>query len=324
MSERSDVLQGDMSKVNDRILQHLYSNEPLIKQVSEYLINSASKRIRPMLTIISSRLSGYSGYAHINLAAAVEFIHTATLLHDDVVDSSTMRRFQKTAHVVWDNKTSILVGDFLFAQAFKLMVEAGSMDALATLANASALIVEGEVTQLTTLHARNIITVEEYNRIINAKTAELFSASCAVGGIIAHSGASHVQQLKDFGRKLGILFQITDDLLDYFGNKHDIGKNVGDDFAEGKITLPLIFVYQSGSSEERRFLEDVLFSEENDIKHFEDVLIMMQKYGVYSRIKDHVQTVVLEADALLNNITGDEACITLLKNTLYSVATRVS
>jgi octaprenyl-diphosphate synthase len=315
-------VEGDMLKVKETILAHLKSEEQLVETVGKYLVDAAGKRLRPMLTILCSKLFGYSGDAHIDLASAVEFIHTATLLHDDVVDESAMRRFRSTANTVWGNKASILVGDFLFSQSFKLMVKAGSMEALRSLANASAIIAEGEVMQLSALNTRRMITAAEYDQIINAKTAALFGAACEVGGIISGQDSITSNYLKQFGMKLGVIFQIADDMLDYFGSKGAIGKNIGDDFAEGKITLPVILAYSQGSSEEKRFWEDALFMPSHDMSALVDAVALMRKYQIPDQVLEYIQGLISDGLAFLDLAGGKELYRTHLASLLDYAASR--
>lgn len=232
-------LADDMAAVGALIDARMASeNAPRIPEVTAHLVGAGGKRLRPLLTLACARMMGYSGEDHIKLAATVEFIHTATLLHDDVVDESQQRRGRATANLLWDNKSSVLVGDYLFARSFKLMVETGSLRVLDILSDAAATIAEGEVLQLTT--TRNIATDEAtYLRVVRGKTAALFAAACEVGGVITGSADGQTRCLRDFGDALGVAFQIVDDLLDYGGTKA-IGKDIGDDFREGKPTLPLI------------------------------------------------------------------------------------
>ncbi len=242
--------------MNTRLLSMAESQVQRIPELSLHIMAAGGKRLRPMLTLASARLCGLSeGERHIGLAAAVECLHTATLLHDDVVDDSTTRRGFATANALWDNKTSVLVGDYLLGQAFKLMVADGSLEVLRILANASAVIAEGEVFQLTTV--RNLTTsMEAYAQVIEAKTATLFAAACEVGAVV--SGREDAQKsLHNYGLALGMAFQITDDLLDFAADPARLGKNIGDDFFEGKMTLPVILAYAQGSAEERAFWERV-------------------------------------------------------------------
>ncbi|MEH6833291.1 MULTISPECIES: polyprenyl synthetase family protein [Falsihalocynthiibacter] len=248
----SDALAGELDAVNALIRRRMASEHaPRIPEVTAHLVEAGGKRLRPMLTLAAARICGYDGPYHIHMAATVEFIHTATLLHDDVVDESGQRRGRPTANLLWDNKSSILVGDYLFARSFQLMVETGNMRALDILANASATIAEGEVLQLTA--AQDLATTEEiYFKVVRGKTAALFSAATEVGGVIAGANEVTTGALYDFGDALGICFQIVDDLLDYWGGDAT-GKNIGDDFRERKLTLPVIKAIAKATDEERAF-----------------------------------------------------------------------
>ncbi len=251
-------LKGDMDEVNALIRERMASeNAPRIPEVTAHLIEAGGKRLRPLLTLASARLCGYEGTAHHALAAAVEFIHTATLLHDDVVDESRQRRGRPTANLLWDNKSSVLVGDYLFARSFQLMVESGSLRVLAILSNASATITEGEVLQLTA--SQNLATTEDtYMKVVRGKTAALFSAATEVGGVIAGVPERQVRALHDYGDALGVCFQIVDDYLDYAGLIEAMGKNTGDDFRERKLTLPVIRAVAAADAGERAFWERVI------------------------------------------------------------------
>lgn len=242
----------DMDGVNRIILDKAVSDVEMIPEVAHHLIDSGGKRLRPMLTIAAAKLCDYAGDGHVRLAASVEFMHTATLLHDDVVDESAVRRGKSTARLVWGNQASVLVGDFLLGQAFRMMVDVGSMPALKILANAAAVIAEGEVMQLAA--AKNLATTEDaYLSIINAKTAALFSAAAEVGAALAERPSEEQAALKSYGKALGIAFQLVDDALDYSGDPGRLGKSVGDDFREGKITLPVILAFRRGGDDERAF-----------------------------------------------------------------------
>jgi octaprenyl-diphosphate synthase len=246
-------LDGKMQDVDALIRDRMASRHaPRIPEVTAHLVNAGGKRLRPMLTLAAADLCGYAGHYDVHLAATVEFIHTATLLHDDVVDESAQRRGRPTANLLFDNKSSVLTGDYLFARAFQLMVETGSLRVLDILANASATIAEGEVLQLTA--ARNLKTDEDiYLQVVRGKTAALFSAATEVGGVIAGADAHRIKALYDYGDALGVAFQIVDDLLDYQGDTKATGKNVGDDFRERKLTLPVIKAVAVGTPEERAF-----------------------------------------------------------------------
>ena len=247
-----ELVTPDMGRVNSVILSRTGSEVTMIPEVANHLINSGGKRLRPMLTLAMAQLVAYPGDGHVKLAAAVEFMHTATLLHDDVVDESEMRRGRLAARMLWGNEASVLVGDFLLGQAFKMMVEVGSMRALDILSSAAAVIAEGEVMQLGA--AKNTATTEdEYLAVIRAKTAELFAAACEVGPVIASRSKDEQAACRSFGMNLGVAFQLVDDALDYGGKSAKLGKNVGDDFRDGKITLPVVLSFRRGSASERVF-----------------------------------------------------------------------
>ncbi len=272
-------LAADMESVNALIRDRMASEHaPRIPQVTAHLIEAGGKRLRPMLTLAAARMCGYDGPFHIHLAATVEFIHTATLLHDDVVDESAQRRGRPTANLLWDNKSSVLVGDYLFARSFQLMTETGNMRVLAILANASATIAEGEVLQLTA--AQDLATTEDiYLKVVRGKTAALFSAATEVGGVVAGASADQVQGLFDYGDALGIAFQIADDLLDYTGTSAAIGKNIGDDFRERKLTLPLIKAVAQASADERAFWVRVIAKGDQRDGDLEQALAIMARHG---------------------------------------------
>jgi octaprenyl-diphosphate synthase len=246
------LVASDMNGVNAVILERMQSKVALIPELAGHLIAGGGKRMRPMLTLASAALLGYPGTRHHKLAAAVEFIHTATLLHDDVVDGSGMRRGKRTANLIWGNPATVLVGDFLFSRAFELMVEDGSLKVLRILSHASAVIAEGEVNQLTA--QRQIETDEDhYLDIISAKTAALFAAACRVSPVVAEASEQAEMALECYGRNLGIAFQLSDDVIDYASDSETMGKGVGDDFRDGKMTLPVILAYARGSDEDRAF-----------------------------------------------------------------------
>lgn len=248
----SGMVAEDMEAVNALIRQRMTSEVPLIPQLAGYITAAGGKRLRPLLTLASARLNGHDGQRHIPLATAVEFIHTATLLHDDVVDESELRRGRASANAVFDNKASVLVGDFLFSRAFQLMVEDQSLEVLRILSQASATIAEGEVLQLTT--TGNTSTSEAgYMAVIRAKTAELFAAAAEIGPVLGGHGATRQQAMRAYGHHLGMAFQLADDVLDYSAAQAELGKTVGDDFAQGKMTLPVVLAWQAGSDEERAF-----------------------------------------------------------------------
>ncbi len=260
LSDLTVLVQDDLQAVNEVIMQRMQSPVALIPQLAGHLIAAGGKRLRPVLTLASARLCGYDGTRHRKLAACVEFIHTATLLHDDVVDDSNLRRGEPAANTLFGNKPTVLVGDFLFSRAFQLMTEDGSLDVLRILSNASAIIAEGEVLQLTT--SNDVRTSEQaYLEVIRAKTAELFAAACRIGAVVSNRPSPEEEALRTFGLNLGLAFQIIDDVLDYSAEQARLGKSIGDDFREGKITLPVILAYNRGGEAERFFwrrtLEDL-------------------------------------------------------------------
>ena len=272
------LVRDDMARVNEIILDKARSDVDLIPELARHLIDSGGKRIRPMLTIAAAKLCGYKDTGHVKLAASVEFMHTATLLHDDVVDESDLRRGKIAARLLWGNEASVLVGDFLLGQAFKMMVEVGSMGALRVLSNAAVIIAEGEVFQLSV--SKNTATTEaEYMSVIDAKTAALFSAAAEVGGIIAERPAEEQAALRSYGRNLGLAFQLIDDALDYSGEQAKLGKSVGDDFREGKITLPVVLAFRRGGEDERAFWRRTLEENEPGEGDLERAIALMRKSG---------------------------------------------
>ncbi|WP_431307818.1 polyprenyl synthetase family protein [Cypionkella aquatica] len=275
----AEALAEDMAAVNLMIRARMASEHaPRIPEVTAHLIEAGGKRLRPMLVLAAARLLGYAGPFHVHLAATVEFIHTATLLHDDVVDESARRRGRPTANLLWDNKSSVLVGDYLFARAFQLMVEPGNLRVLDILANASATIAEGEVLQLTA--AQDLGTTEAiYLQVVRGKTAALFSAATESGAEIAGATAAQIKALFDYGDALGIAFQIVDDLLDYGGSAAVIGKNTGDDFRERKLTLPVIKAVAKANPEERVFWVRVIEKGQQDDGDLQHALSLMAKHG---------------------------------------------
>jgi len=272
------LTKEDMGRVNELILSKAGSDVTMIPEVANHLISSGGKRLRPMLTLAAAQMFGYEGDGHVKLATSVEFMHTATLLHDDVVDESDMRRGKRTARMIWGNQASVLVGDFLLGQAFRMMVDVGSLDALDILSTAASVIAEGEVLQLSV--AKNLETTEdEYLAVIKAKTAALFSAAAEVGPVVANATKSDRAALRSYGTNLGLAFQLIDDALDYAGDSSSLGKNVGDDFREGKVTLPVILSFRRGSAEEREFWKSAIENAQTDDDQLEKALKLMKKHN---------------------------------------------
>jgi len=271
-----EVLADDLSKVSELIQKRMQSKHaPLIGEISSHLIGSGGKRLRPLLTLAAAKICGYQGELNIHLAATVEFIHTATLLHDDVVDESEKRRGRSSVNILWNNSSSVLVGDYLFARSFQLMTETGRLDVLETLSNASANIAEGEVLQLSA--SEDITTDEEvYYKIIRGKTAALFSASTEVGAMLADADKDTIKALASYGDALGVCFQIVDDILDFVGDGDKVGKNLGDDFRERKLTLPMIHAISKADDKELKFWERTIVDGDQNSKDFEKALVILK------------------------------------------------
>ncbi len=284
-----DLVAPGMGQVNELILSKAGSNVELIPEIAKHLISSGGKRLRPMLTLACAEMFGYEGDGHVTLAASVEFMHTATLLHDDVVDESDMRRGKLAARKLWGNQASVLVGDYLLGQAFKMMVDVGSLEALRILSTASAVIAEGEVLQLGA--AKNIATTEQdYLRVIEAKTAALFAAAAEVGPVIADQNESMKLAARTYGMELGYAFQLVDDALDYGGSSADLGKDVGDDFREGKITLPVVLAIARGSDADRVFWKRCLEGEDVVDGDLEEAIGLLKKYDALSETVERART----------------------------------
>ena len=316
-------LNADMTAVNDLIRDRMASEHaPRIPEVTAHLVEAGGKRLRPMLTLAAARLCGYDGPYHVHLAATVEFIHTATLLHDDVVDESAQRRGRPTANLLWDNKSSVLVGDYLFARSFQLMTETNNMRVLAILANASATIAEGEVLQLTA--AQNLATDEGiYLQVVRGKTAALFSAATQVGGVIAAAPDAQVQALFDYGDALGIAFQIVDDLLDYQGDPNATGKNIGDDFRERKLTLPVIKAIAKGDAAERAFWTRTIEKGRQDDGDLEHALSLLNAHGTLDETKAEALAWAEQAKTALNTLP-DHDLTQMLRHLADYVVARIS
>src|SRR6201994_151100 len=280
--ERLNALIGaDMQACDRLILKGMGSTVKLIPDLARHLIESGGKRLRPMLTVAAAQAGGYAGTGHVRLAAAVEFIHTATLLHDDVVDESSLRRGKVSANIVWGNKPSVLVGDFLFSRAFQLMVETGSLTVLDILAGASAIIAEGEVMQLKS--ANNLgVTEEDYLRVVSAKTAALFAAAAESGAVVSAQSPERIAAMRDYGQNLGIAFQLVDDALDYSGRQALMGKSVGDDFREAKVTLPIILAYARSTEAARKFWQRAIETGPQSEADLDRAITLVEETGAIS------------------------------------------
>ncbi|BBU58303.1 polyprenyl synthetase family protein [Mameliella alba] len=299
------LLAGDLDEVNALIRARMASKHaPRIPEVTAHLVEAGGKRLRPLLTLATARMCGYDGPYHVYLAATVEFIHTATLLHDDVVDESKKRRGRPTANLLWDNKSSVLVGDYLFARSFQLMTETGNLRVLRILSDAAATIAEGEVLQLTA--AQDLSTTEAiYLQVVRGKTAALFSAATEVGGVIAGRPEEEVKALFDYGDALGIAFQIVDDLLDYWGSDAT-GKNVGDDFRERKLTLPLIKAFAAADDEEKAFWKRVIEKGDQRDGDLEHAIALLNKHGALEATRQEALAWAARAKAAMESLPQSE------------------
>jgi octaprenyl-diphosphate synthase len=309
----------DLARVNEVILEQMQSPVLLIPQLAGHLIAAGGKRLRPMLTLSAARLCGYQGERHTGLAASVEFIHTATLLHDDVVDESDLRRGAATANAVWGNQSSVLVGDFLFARAFELMVADGSLEVLYILSRASSVIAEGEVHQLITANDTDT-TEQDYLEVIEAKTAKLFAAATEIGAIVADRPAEERQALASFGHNIGMAFQLIDDVLDYSARQATLGKAVGDDFREGKITLPIILAFRHGDEEARVFWRRTLEDLEQKKGDFKRAVQMMENAGALKATVDRAREYGQRALDALSIFPDDEHKQALQESVAFAVS----
>ena len=321
----SNLCKEDLNSINTLILEKLDSSVPLIQEIGKYLILSGGKRLRPLLTTSCFHIlnnQSLKNVNHIGLAAAVEFIHAATLLHDDVVDLSKDRRGNLTANEVWGNKTSVLVGDFLFSRSFQLMTKYGNMETLKILSDTSVVISEGEVLEIS--NDKNLeMNQDTYFQIINGKTASLFSAACQVGGISGGAKDNEHQALKSFGTNFGMAFQLIDDAIDYSSNSKTMGKNIGDDFKEGKITLPIILAYGRSKNEEKKFLQNVISNPKEDQKNFKLTKELLVKYKCIEDTlirANHFADVAIDSLSIFNDNEYKEALIKLIDTSIKRLA----
>ncbi|MES9939325.1 MAG: polyprenyl synthetase family protein [Candidatus Thiodiazotropha sp. 6PLUC2] len=311
------LIADDMDAVDKLIIQQLKSDVVLINQIGAYIVHSGGKRLRPMIVLLAARACGYSGDKHINLASIIEFIHTATLLHDDVVDGSDLRRNRETANAVWGNEASVLVGDFLYSRSFEMMVEVGRMPVMDILSHATNRIAEGEVLQLLNVH--NPDTSEsDYMEVIKRKTATLFEAGSRLGGVISEAPQEQQQALADYGLHLGIAFQLVDDALDYHSSNDDIGKNIGDDLAEGKPTLPLIQAMKKSDEKQRQRLASVI--ENGGLEEIDFVMQAIQESDSIAYTMQLAQQQAQLAKQALESIPNNPYREALAELADYSVA----
>ena len=293
------IIEPQFESVNDYIINHLGSNVPLVEKIGHYIVESGGKRLRPLLVLLAANAIGYKGEKHIPLAAIIEFIHTATLLHDDVLDNSELRRGKDTANAKWGNAPSVLVGDFLYSRAFQIMVEIGSMEIMEVISNATNVIAEGEVLQL--LNTKNPDTTEEaYMQVILGKTAMLFEAATESGAILADADKQEQEALRLYGLHLGTAFQLIDDVMDYLSSSEEMGKNVGDDLAEGKATLPLIHAMRAGTEDQRQLVRQAI--RKGGLDDLQPIMDIVKATGAIEYTQDKAQQEADKAIAALDNI----------------------
>jgi octaprenyl-diphosphate synthase len=315
------LVADGMNSVNAVILDRMQSRIPLIPALAGHLIAGGGKRMRPMLTLAGAALVGYGGSRHFTLAAAVEFIHTATLLHDDVVDGSDMRRGKETANIIYGNPATVLVGDFLFSRSFELMVEDGSIKVLRILSNAASVITEGEVDQL--VAQRQIETSEEhYLAIINGKTASLFAAACRIAAVVAERPEAEEVALDSYGRNLGIAFQLADDAIDYDSDAAEMGKTAGDDFREGKMTLPVILAYARGSEEEREFWRQAIAGDRNSDADLAHAIGLIRQHDAVQATRERARHYANRAIDAIAAFSGGAAKAAMVEAAEFAVARR--
>nr|WP_199525704.1 MULTISPECIES: octaprenyl diphosphate synthase [unclassified Herbaspirillum] len=305
-----------MGEVNTVIRQQLYSEVPLVNQVSEYIISAGGKRIRPVLVLLIANAYAYKGKAHHSLAAVIEFIHTATLLHDDVVDESSLRRGKETANALFGNAASVLVGDFLYSRAFQMMVTVGNARVMQIVADATNVIAEGEVLQLLNMHNPDV-NEEDYLRVIRSKTAKLFEAAAQLGALISGADEAGIEAAGEYGRSLGTAFQLIDDVLDYSGNAAEIGKNVGDDLREGKPTLPLIYLMENGTAEQRELVRSCI--ENGDEQHFNEILAAITSSGALDYTRQEAQKAARRAADAVQSLPDSKYKNSLLELSTFAV-----
>jgi octaprenyl-diphosphate synthase len=314
-----DATRPGMERVNAMILDRARSHVELVPEIARYLIDAGGKRLRPMLTVASAMLFGHATGSEVNFAAAVEFMHNATLLHDDVVDESAMRRGRAAARMRWGNQASVLVGDFLLGQAFMMMVETGNIPALEVISKAATIIAEGEVLQLSKTRDLSA-TADDYNEVIRAKTATLFEAATEVGAMAGGADATGRRALRDYGRELGYAFQLVDDVLDYRGEAGTLGKNTGDDLREGKMTLPIILALQAATPAERQVIETALGDPEVSEAVLKQVIGILERHDTLGRTIDQAQAHARAAREALRGLPASEMHTLLGDVAEFSVA----
>ncbi|MFC5476473.1 octaprenyl diphosphate synthase [Paraherbaspirillum soli] len=309
-------IAADMEAVNAVIRLQLHSEVPLVNQIAEYIISAGGKRLRPVLVLLMAQAFGYQGTQHHELATVIEFIHTATLLHDDVVDESSLRRGRQTANALFGNAASVLVGDFLYSRAFQMMVTVDNARVMRIVADATNVIAEGEVLQLLNMHNPDV-SEENYLQVIRSKTAKLFEAAAQLGALIAGADNHAIEAAGEYGRSLGTAFQLIDDVLDYSGNANDIGKNVGDDLREGKPTLPLIYLMEHGTAEQRELVRSCI--ENGDEKHFDEILAAITSSGALDYTRHEAEKSAQRAAAAIAGLPNSQFKDSLLQLSAFAV-----
>jgi len=309
-------IAADMEAVNAVIRRQLHSEVPLVNQIAEYIISAGGKRLRPVLVLLMAQAYGYGGDRHHELAAVIEFIHTATLLHDDVVDESSLRRGRQTANALFGNAASVLVGDFLYSRAFQMMVAVDNARVMQIVADATNVIAEGEVLQLLNMHNPDV-SEENYLQVIRSKTAKLFEAAAQLGVLIAGGDDEVIDAAGEYGRSLGTAFQLIDDVLDYSGNASDIGKNVGDDLREGKPTLPLIYLMENGTPEQRALVRSCI--ENGDEQHFDEILAAITTSGALDYTRREAEKAAQRAAAAISGLPNSQFKDSLLQLSAFAV-----
>ncbi|WP_092355736.1 octaprenyl diphosphate synthase [Collimonas sp. OK242] len=309
-------IAADMEAVNAVIRRQLHSEVPLVNQIAEYIISAGGKRLRPVLVLLMAQAYGYGGDKHHELAAVIEFIHTATLLHDDVVDESSLRRGRQTANALFGNAASVLVGDFLYSRAFQMMVAVDNARVMQIVADATNVIAEGEVLQLLNMHNPDV-SEENYLQVIRSKTAKLFEAAAQLGVLIAGAGDDVIEAAGEYGRSLGTAFQLIDDVLDYSGNASDIGKNVGDDLREGKPTLPLIYLMEHGTPEQQALVRSCI--ENGDEQHFDEILAAITSSGALDYTRHEAEKAAQRAAAAISGLPNSQFKDSLLQLSAFAV-----
>jgi octaprenyl-diphosphate synthase len=313
----TEFIAADMQAVNAVIRTRLHSEVPLVSQVAEYIIGAGGKRIRPALVLMIANAHDYQGVAHHELAAVIEFIHTATLLHDDVVDESSLRRGKQTANALFGNAASVLVGDFLYSRAFQMMVAVGDHRVMQILADATNVIAEGEVLQLLNMHNPEV-NEAAYLQVIRSKTARLFEAAAQTGALISGASEADIAAAGEYGGSLGMAFQLIDDVLDYSGNAAEIGKNVGDDLREGKPTLPLIYLMEHGTVQQRELVRGCI--ENGDEQHFDEILNAITTSGALDYTRRHAELAAQRASDALNGLAASRYKTAMLDLAAFAVA----